>query len=65
MHGRDSRVFYYAVIASIALHAVALLIAPLLRDISRRIEWPAPIVARLVHKFMSLAETPQPGRQNQ
>ena len=58
MHGRDSRVFYYAVIASIALHAVALLIAPLLRDISRRIEWPAPIVARLVELPQPPAATP-------
>jgi protein TonB len=58
MPGRDSRVFHYAVIASIALHAVALLIAPSLREISRRIEWPGPIVARLVEAQQPPAATP-------
>ena len=58
MPGRDSRVFHYAVIASIALHAVALLIAPSLREISRRIEWPGPIVARLVEPQQPPAAAP-------
>jgi len=46
---RDNRVFHYAVLASIVLHGLALLAAPRVSLISKRVEtWPAPIAARLV-----------------
>lgn len=46
---RDNRVLHYAVLFSIIVHGLALLSAPRLNFVSKRVEtWPAPIAARLV-----------------
>jgi len=47
MHGGESRVFHYAVLASIALHGL-MLFSFSMKDASRRAAAPEPIVARLV-----------------
>jgi TonB family protein len=45
----DNRPFHYAIIASIGLHALALLLFPDLLDASRRgVQFPPPIIARLM-----------------
>ena len=48
MGARRNRAFHYAVLLSIVVHAAVLFTAPALREASRRMAWPEPIVARLV-----------------
>jgi periplasmic protein TonB len=48
MGARDNRVFRYAVLLSIVLHAAVLFTDPAVRESAKRISLPAPIAARLV-----------------
>jgi protein TonB len=60
---RDNRVFHYAVLFSVAFHAFVLFGAPALKETSRRMTWPGPIVARLVEPAPAPAPSvaePQP-----
>jgi protein TonB len=56
MGARDNRVFHYAVLLSIVLHAAVLFTDPDVRESAKRISLPAPIAARLVEP----AATPAP-----